>query len=87
MHRVRVTDHAVLRWLERIEGVNVDAIRRRIAKAVHRGAGQRAEGVQIDGVTFKLQYEISETVVTTTHSPHPRPHLAEPRLSADERED
>lgn len=33
----RVTDHAVLRWLERIEGVDVAALRARLTRAAHLG--------------------------------------------------
>lgn len=73
---VRVSDHAVLRWLERVEGVDVAAIRRRIANAVQGGADRGAVGVRQAGVTFKLQYNPGEAVVTTTHSPHPRAHLS-----------
>lgn len=86
MNGLRVTDHAVLRWLERVEGVDVVAIRRRIAKAVRRGVDHGAAGVVLDGVTFYLQYGGDEAVVTTTHSPHVRPHLAEPRVSVDPNE-
>jgi len=81
MSRVRVSDHALLRWLERVEGVDLVALRHRITKAVQRGAEERAEGVRIDGVTFKLAYNPGETVVTTTVSPRTRPHLAQPRTA------
>lgn len=87
MIHVRVSDHAVLRWLERVEGVNVDAIRRRIAKAVHRGAVEGAGGVRCDGVVFKVDYNPGEAVVVTTVSTHVRLHLAEPRLAPEGRED
>lgn len=86
MSSLRVTDHAVLRWLERVEGVDVDSIKRRIARAVRRGVDHGAAGVILDGVTFYLQYACDEAVVTTTHSPYPRPHLAEPRLAPDRAE-
>lgn len=87
MSRVHVSDHALLRWLERVEGVDVEALRRRIAKAVRRGAEEGAEGVRFEGVTFKVQYNPRGAVVTTTHSPRLRPHLAQPRLGVDERGD
>lgn len=86
MTRLRVSDHAVLRWLQRVEGVNVEAIRRRIAEAARVGAGHQAEGIRAQGVTYKLQYNPGEAVVTTVTSPHPRPHLAEPRFSFVEME-
>ena len=80
MSRVRVSDNALLRWLERVEGVDVEAIRRRIAKAVQGGADRGADGVRVQGVTFKLAYNPGEAVVSTTVSIHTRRHLAEPRL-------
>ena len=86
MSRVRVSDNALLRWLERVEGVNVEAIRLRIAGIVQVGASLEAEGVRHQGVTFKLQYNPGEAVVTTTLSPHRRAHLAEPRLAPAEPE-
>lgn len=87
MSRVYVSDHALLRWLERVEGVDIDALRRRIAKAVRRGVDERAEGVRVDGVTFKVQYNTDCAVVTTTHTPHTRPHLAGPRRPRGDRDD
>lgn len=81
MSRVRVTDHAILRWLERVEGVDVDAIRHRIARAVRKSLAQQPEGVRFEGVTFKVQYNADEAVVTTTHSPHTRTHLSQARIA------
>lgn len=82
--RVGVSDHAVLRWLERVEGVDVRAIKRRIRKAVTRGAGLGARSVTLDGVNYSLQYhETGDAVVTTTHSHQVRGHLAEPRLEGE----
>lgn len=80
MKPVHVSDHALLRWLQRVEGVDVEAIRRRIARAVRRGVDEKAEGVRVEGVTFKVQYNPDGAVVTTTHTPHTRPHLAQPRV-------
>lgn len=77
---LRVSDHAVLRWLERVEGVNVHAIRRRIRRAVIRGVKEGACGVRLDGVQYNIAYHEDAAVVTTCHSPHERQHLGEPRL-------
>ena len=81
MGRIRVSDHAILKWLETVEGVNVDAIRRRIRKAVSAGAELSPRAVRVEGVTFYLRAEEEGPVVVTTNSRHPRPHLAEPRLT------
>jgi hypothetical protein len=79
MSRLDVSDHAVLNWLEKVEGVDVAGIRRRIAKAARNAVEQRASGVRVEGVTFKLEYGAITPVVTTTLSPRARPHLAQPR--------
>ena len=85
MTRLDVSDRAVLRWLERVEGVDVGAIRRRIGKAAHRAAKEGASGVQVGGVTFRALRRaravgpVVVPVVVTTHSMRPRIHLAQPR--------
>jgi len=77
--RFDVSDHAVLRWLERVEGVNVHAIRRRIRNACRAGAEAGAAGVQLAGVRFVLATGANGTVVVTTLSRRLRPHLAQGR--------
>lgn len=56
-----VTDHAVLRYIERKHGVDVEAIRAHIQKAVTDGVRYGATGVIAEGVKFVLQ---EDTVVT-----------------------
>lgn len=81
--RLEISDHAVLRWLERVEGVDVAAIRRRILAACRAGAEHGAGGVALDGVHFSIRYhDDGRAVVTTTWSAHQRRHLAEPRREA-----
>lgn len=77
--QIEVTDHAVLRWLERVEGVDCNAIRRRIAIAALVAEKHGARAVRKDGVTFILAYDEEGTAVTTVHTPHPREHLSVPR--------
>lgn len=80
---VHVTDHAVLRWLQRVEGVDVDAIRRRIHKSALIGAEHGAANVVKDGVRFVLVYHPAETRVVTTVSKQVRSHLSLPRGEVD----
>lgn len=58
---VRVTDHAVLRYLERKHGLDVDAVRNHIA-------GLAATGVQLEAISVKVEKVklllCGETVVT-----------------------
>lgn len=61
--RVVVTDHAVLRWLERVEHVDIAAVRRRIvSEAVLQAMAMGATSVRGDG--FKLVIQ-NFTVITT----------------------
>lgn len=61
MTEVHVTDHAIIRYLERACGVDVDAIRAEIARTVRRGVAQGASGVRVDGLNYRLA---GATVVT-----------------------
>lgn len=56
-----VTDHAVLRYLERAKGVDVRAIRRHIADLVRRGVEKQGDAVVVEGVKFVL---VENRVVT-----------------------
>lgn len=49
-----VTDHAVMRYLERVYGVDVPALKRRIALATKEARAAGASGVKIDGVRYVL---------------------------------
>lgn len=65
--RQPVTDHAVLRYLEHAEGVDVEGIRRMIGRRVDRAVEMGACGVQADGITFRL---VRGVVVVTVHETH-----------------
>jgi hypothetical protein len=56
-----VTDHAVLRYLERAHGLDVEFFRSHIATLTAAGVQHGATGVKVEGVNFVLQ---DETVVT-----------------------
>lgn len=50
-----VSDHAVLRYLEVTEGLDVAAIRARIGRTVEIGLEHEASGVRADGLVFTLR--------------------------------
>jgi len=50
-----VTAHAVLRYLEVKEGLDVAAIRARIGQAIEIGLEHEASGVRADGLIFTLR--------------------------------
>ena len=64
-----VTDHALLRYLERVQGVDIDALRRELGTRVGRIARPGATGVQIDGMSYRLQTAENGTHVVCTVRP------------------
>lgn len=68
MTRPHVTDHALLRYLERHVGIDVEAHRRDIERAVERGVEQGATGVVAMGLRFRLK---GCAVVTCMHASQP----------------
>lgn len=67
---IRVTDHAVLRYLERAHGLDVDAVRRHLSGKVETGARLGAVGVTIENVKFVLEHSQIEAVVVTALKPY-----------------
>lgn len=59
-----VSDHAVLRYLERVYGVDVARLKRRIERATEDARRQGAAAVNTDGARFVLSK--SGRVVTVT---------------------
>ncbi|MEM1370593.1 MAG: hypothetical protein AAGG72_00035 [Pseudomonadota bacterium] len=57
--RIRVTDHAVIRYMERGLGINVAMLRAHIAGLAENGAELGAHGIKRDG--FKIVAEDVET--------------------------
>lgn len=53
--KISVTDHAVLRWLEREHEVDIDAVRRLIAGHVLAAAQCEAVSVQVSRVRYILR--------------------------------
>ncbi|ANT39891.1 hypothetical protein RGUI_0821 [Rhodovulum sp. P5] len=61
-----VSDHAVLRYLERAMGVDVEGTRRRIGRAVAVAEGHEGiTGVLVGGMRFRLRGKIVVTVEPT----------------------
>lgn len=61
-----VTDHAVLRYLERVEGMDIETLRRRIGHTVQHGLEQGANGVISGGFVYRITDGVVVTV--TAHS-------------------
>jgi hypothetical protein len=58
-----VTDHAVLRYLERVKGIDIEAARQELGHVVDRAVELGAGAAIIDGVRYVLS---DRTVVTVT---------------------
>lgn len=76
---IEVTDHAIVRWLERVRGIDMDLVRAEIAQHCRTAVALRACSVKVHNVKFQLSDNIVCTVVrTSTHRPAP---IKEPRRS------
>lgn len=58
---IKVTDHALVRYLERVHGVDMDGLRKRIGRLVRSAVMHGADGVRIRGVSFRL---VNNCVIT-----------------------
>lgn len=68
-----VTDHAVLRYLERVKGVDVEAIRCEIGRKVDLAVQHGAGGIVVDGFCYKL-LDGQVTTIWRQHQPDKRTH-------------
>lgn len=59
---IRVTDHAVLRYMERAMGLNIEIVREHIASTCAGAAAVRAVCVRAEGLRFEIA---NGTTVTT----------------------
>lgn len=63
-----VTDHAVIRYLERVRGVDIEALRRRIGRKVDLALELEASAAVADGFCYRI---VNGKVVSVSrqHSP------------------
>lgn len=67
---VFVTDHAILRYLERAHGLDIEAVRNHIASLCATGAELGALAVKVESVKFVLVAAGPDTTVTTVVKRH-----------------
>lgn len=51
-----VSDHAVLRYLQRVCGVDIDAARRLIHEEAKTAIAQGARGASVNGIVYRLRH-------------------------------
>lgn len=66
---IHITDHAVLRYLERAYGLDVDAVRRHLSGRVINGARLGAIGVTVENVKLVLRENAGDIYVVTALRP------------------
>ncbi|CUH68009.1 hypothetical protein TG4357_03337 [Thalassovita gelatinovora] len=73
-----VTDHAVIRYLERVEGMDIEVIRRQIGRTVDEAVRRGAAGTVAGGFCYKIK---DGTVVTIWEQnlPDKRTHRGRPK--------
>lgn len=57
-----ISDHAVLRYLERVKGMDIAGLREDIGRRVDRGVSLGASAVVIDGFVFQIVNKVVVTV-------------------------
>ena len=63
--RTYVSDHALLRYLERVLGVDVETHRREVGHMVDRAVQLGASGIVIEGFSYRIAGETVTTVLPT----------------------
>ncbi|MFG1304188.1 hypothetical protein V5F34_08615 [Xanthobacter autotrophicus] len=64
--RIQVSDHAVIRWIERVAGVDVDALRRQIANEARQGIDMGARRVTVGSIVYALDPVLRRVVTCFT---------------------
>lgn len=67
--RIRVSDHAVLRYLERVGGFDVERLRGEIASRLQPVIATGATGVVIDGFSYRIEPDEAGLPVVVTVIP------------------
>ncbi len=69
----RVTDHALVRYLERVEGMDIETLRRQIGRIVQQGIEHEANGV-ISGGIDPAERQVSVVTIISRRAEIERGH-------------
>lgn len=73
MRSVRVTDHAMVRYLERAGGFDIARLRAEIARRIAASTHHLPGSVDMDGLSFVVRDEGKGLTVTTVMIADPKP--------------
>ncbi len=81
--RHTISDHAVLRYLERAQGVDVEAVRRELGRRVDAAAAEHQGlcAVHIEGMRFAICEDGTVSTVWPSHTP--KGYVGRPRHRKD----
>jgi len=68
---LRVSDHAVLRWLERNAFVDVESVRAEILRQTRPALTSGATAVKVNGVEYRIQNGTVTTAIVKRSDPRP----------------
>ena len=85
---VRITDHALLRYVERVFKIDVDALRRQIlTDGVAKGIEHGASTITVNGAQFRVKDRSIVTVIGSDQKNHRKRSKAHHRGRRPERDD
>ncbi|WP_170431913.1 hypothetical protein [Ruegeria arenilitoris] len=66
-----VTDHAVLRWLERVAMVDIEAVRRQIHAETREALNSGAKRAVVNGTDYRMRDGVVTTVISGRRAMRP----------------
>lgn len=85
--KAHVTDHAVLRYLERVHGIDIDAVREEVSHLVDLAVEMGAGAVVVDGLKYVLRDEVVITAAPVKSTPLPGRYVRPRRREIDDEGD
>lgn len=65
--KIDVSDHALIRWLERVKGVDMEALRSEIRASIAPAVAAGATAVERGGMRFTIEKGVLTTVMPARH--------------------
>jgi hypothetical protein len=85
---IRITDHALLRYVERVFGIDVDALKREIlTDGVAKGIEHGASTITVNGIQFRVKDRSIVTVIGGDQKTHRKKSKAHHRGRRPEQDD